>query len=386
MMKTSNKKMTIKSLLLAATLLILAGCGGGGSSPLPGDPGAPGAPGGGGTPVTGATLAPLTDPANGGTASASFSAAVAINNAGHAIGYAELAAGSNFKAVLWTVNADGTAASAPLLLNPLAGNTVSAAFGIDGAGNVVGRSAAGAVLTAVLWKAGTADPLALPALPGAAGNSTAFGISPDGTKIAGEAADAAGIIRAVLWRADGAGAFTAAPQVLPVSSFAQGGVLSAFSSANAVNDAGWVVGLVEAGDRVSHAALWRPDAVTGVYAAVDLHTRGDVGSMALAVNAGGQIVGEAEVRAGALVPVLWTEPAAGAFARTDLALAGSASAVNNANRAAGWSGASSLATVWTLPAGTAESLFTTASQVYGINDTNLAVGVNGGKGFVTKVN
>ena len=265
-----------------------------------------------------------------------------INNTGEVIGYAETAAGSEFKAVLWAVNADGTAASAPLLLNPLPGHTFSAAFDIDEAGNVVGRSAVGAAQTAVLWPAGAAAPLAL---PGAAGISTAFGISPDGTKIAGEAADAAGIIRAVLWRADGTGAFTAAPQVLPVSSFAQGGVLSAFSSANAVNDAGWVAGVVDDGDRISHAVLWRPDAVTGIYAAVDLHTRGDVGSMALAISAGGQIVGEAEVRAGTLVPVLWTEPATGAFTRTDLALAGSASAVNAANRAAGWSGASSLATV-----------------------------------------
>jgi len=377
------KKTTIRLFIpLAASMLALAGCGGGGGSSSSATNPAP--------PVTaesGATLNPVTDPSAGGTATAAFSLAVDINNDGQVIGYAETAVGSAFTAALWTVDAEGTSASAPTPLKPIGSNTFSAGFGIDEAGNVVGQSSSGASLVAVLWNSGVAEPVVLPALA-AGNNSNAFGISPDGTKIVGEAVDAAQITRAVVWKADAQGDFTIAPQVLPVNIFAAGGELSSFSSANGVNDDGWIVGIAEDGNGVSHAALWRPNA-SGIYAATDLRTGGEEGSIAYAVSASGQVVGESEASAGVFVPVLWAEQTENNITeikRTDLAASGAALAVNDTQRAAGFTGASPMATVWNLQANTAAALFSTASQVYGINDTNLVVGVNDGKGFVTKAN
>ncbi|HEX9833404.1 MAG TPA: hypothetical protein VGA66_10030, partial [Mycobacterium sp.] len=105
----------------------------------------------------------MTNPADGGTATASFSLAVDVNNDGQVIGYAETAVGSEFKAALWTVNAEGTSASAPIPLKPIGANTFSAGFGIDEAGNVVGQSSSGTSLVAVLWKSGVAEPVLFPA-------------------------------------------------------------------------------------------------------------------------------------------------------------------------------------------------------------------------------
>ena len=355
--------------LLAASFLLLAGCSGGG---------------GNSTPAGGGSLRAVTNPADGGTPTAAFSMAVDVNNNGQVIGYAETAAGSEFKAALWTVNAAGSTASEPTPLKPLGANTFSAAFGIDEAGNAVGQSSSGASRVAVLWKSGTVEPVVLPPLPNATGNSNAFGISPDGTLIVGEATDASNIKRAVLWNANVSGTFTTPPQTLPVNIFASNGVLSTFSSANGVNNAGWITGVVEDGTGVSHAALWRPNTTTGNYAATDLHSSGEAGSIAYAISATGQIVGEAETSNGVFIPALWTEQ--NNFIRAQLAAEGSASAINSGNRAAGWSGTSPNATVWSLPAGTANILSTNISQVYGINDNNLVVGVSDSKGFVLKFN
>jgi probable HAF family extracellular repeat protein len=358
---------------LAVSLFLLAGCGGGGGSSS--------------APVPGTALAPVTDPAVGGTATASFSMAAGINNDGQVIGFAETGAGSEFKAALWTVDPAGTAASAPSPLKPIGGNSFSAGFGIAETGNVVGQSGDGTALVAVIWKVGVAEPEALPPLF-AGGNSNAFGVSPDGTLIAGEAvADAAGTLRAVVWQVNPDGS-VAAPVVLPVNSFASGTTLSPFSSASNVSNSGWVAGEVEDGAGVSHAVLWRPDG-GGAYVATDLHAVGEPGSAAFAVNAAGQVVGEAVTGANVFVPVLWADNGSGVFTRTSLAAAGSALALNDTGRAAGFAGAGTVAraTVWTLPSGTPAAIpFATASQVYGINDDNLTVGANNGKGFVVKVN
>jgi hypothetical protein len=101
------------------------------------------------------------------------------------------------------------------------------------------------------------------------------------------------------------------------------------------------------------------------------------------------VVGEAETGADVFVPALWADNGSGTFTRTSLGSSGSALAINEVNRAAGFAGAgtASRATVWTLPTGApAATPFATASQVYGINDDNLIVGANSGKGFVVKMN
>jgi probable HAF family extracellular repeat protein len=164
--------------------------------------------------------------------------------------------------------------------------------------------------------------------------------------------------------------------------------MSRYSSAIAVNDEGWIVGLAEDGNGVSHAALWRPGAYSGTYAATDLHTAGEAGSIAYALSATGKLVGVSEGIGGVSVPVQWTEQLVNGslqFERTTLGSAGGALAINSSGTlVAGWTGNSPLAAAWPGAAATPTSLFTIDSQVFGINDNNLVVGIKKGEGFVEK--
>lgn len=376
-------------LLGAAFILALAGCGGGGGSSRSG-----GTPPGGTAPLDpagpGVVLTPIQEPAAGGSPTASFSNAVAINDAGTVVGFAETAAGSTFEAARWQVDAAGAPTVAPEPLKPLAGNAFSAAFAVDEDGNVVGVSAEGEAFVAVLWKAGTNDPVKLPALsPG--GWSAAYGVNPAGTIIVGEAEDAFFDTRAVYWTVAPDGTVSD-PAELPVEIFAKGTaeapLPSTFGTANGANDLGWIVGEVADGEGTSHAVLWRPTGAGGAYVATDLRRGGEVGSVALAVNALGQVAGEAEITAGVISPVLWADDGQGEFKRTLLAASGSAVALNDLQRAAGRTGqsdGSARAAVWDLAAGTAAvELFSEASEVNDINNNGLVVGRKGAAGFIKR--
>jgi uncharacterized membrane protein len=366
------------SVLFLSTLL-LAGCSGGGSSSsAPAGDGGAGALDAGGSGVTTGGV----DNGTGTTVTAIFTSALDVNDLNQVIGFAEVTAGAPFTAALWTVNAAGDAAVAPAALNPIDGNTFSAAFAIDENGNAVGQSAKGTQLVAVIWPAG-ATPVELPVLT-AAGNSKALAISADGTLIVGEAQDASSRTRGVIWTSDAQGDFTAAPAVLPFAAFASGADLSPFSSASGVARVGdteiLVVGEAEAGNGDLHAALWRSTNTGATFAASSL----GIDHLAFAVNSARQVVGESDAD---LSPVSWTISEQGvASAPVSLAAAGSAVAVNESGRIAGWSGAAGLATVWngTTPATLSEN----ASQAYGLNnDTQpLVVGREGAQGFVKRVN
>ncbi|WP_027713672.1 hypothetical protein [Desulfuromonas sp. TF] len=370
------------SVLFLATLL-LAGCGGGGSSSS-----APPAGGGGGGVAgaldaggTGVSTGEVADNA-GNPVTANFTSALDINDLNQVIGFAEVTAGAPFTAALWTVDAAGDAAIAPAALNPIDGNTFSAAFAIDENGNAVGQSAKGTQLVAVIWPAG-ATPVQLPALT-AAGNSKALAISADGTLIVGEAQDASSRTRGVLWIADTPGVFTAAPTVLPFAAFASGSDLSPFSSASGVARVGdteiLVVGEAEAGNGDLHAALWRSVNGGTTFAASSL----GIDHIAFAVNGARQVVGESDA---GLSPVSWTISDLGvASAPASLATAGSAVAINENGRIAGWSGAASLATVW--DGATPVTLSENSGQAYGLNNDAqpLVVGREGAQGFVKRVN
>lgn len=388
-MRSTAMKITMKGWVLGAALVLaLTGCGGGGgksSTPVAGGTPAPIDPGG-----AGVTLAPIQDTATGGSPTASFSNAVAINDAGTVVGFAETAAGSTFEAARWQVDTTGAPTVAPAPLNPIAGNTFSGAFSIDEAGNAVGVSAEGEGFVAVLWKAGATDPVKLPALsPG--GRSTAYGINPAGTIIVGEAEDALFDTRAVYWRVNPDGTVSA-PAELPVDIFAKGTVAeplpSTFGTANGVNDQGWIVGEVVDGEGTSHAVLWRPTGAGGSYVATDLRRGGESGSVALAINALGQIAGEAEITAGVISPVVWADDGTGEFKRSLLAPSGSAVALNDMQLAAGRTGqsdGSTHAAFWDLAAGTAAvELFTEASEINDINNNGLVVGRKGTVGFIKR--
>lgn len=359
--------------LLMVLALALAGCGGGGSStPAIGGEDAL-VPGG-----TGLTL----DQVAGTAAPVNFSTALDVNDLNQVIGFAEVTVGADFSAALWTVNTDGAAVAAPAALDPIAGNSYSAAFAIDETGAAVGQSGKGAQLVAVIWPAGSV-PVELPALV-AAGDSAAYGISADGTLVVGQAEDATGATRAVIWVADASGEFVDPPTLLPGTIFASGTEQSRFNSASGVTrvagDEILVAGEAVAGNGTPHAALWRSVDGGTSFSAVDL----GADFVAYAVNSSRQVVGETD---DTLAPVAWSISDQGvAAAPVALAAAGSAVAINENGRIAGWSGATNLATVWN--AATPETLFASLSQAFGLNNAQqpLVVGRVASAGFVKVVN
>ncbi len=368
--------------LLAGLALTLAACGGGGGGGTAASPDRDGD----GVPNTedaapddGSIFAAFADSLleQLDPAASTFSAATDINNSDLVVGYSDDAT-SNVKAVKWTVDAVAGTATAPTILNPIAGHVFSSAYGANDLGVVVGESSDGAVFTAVIWGTGLTDPTALN--QGALTATSAYGIN-GGGQIVGEGNEAGNIV-AVLWND-----VTAAPALL--------GTLGGLnSSAYFVNDGGVVVGEADTADGETHAALWLVDvsgAVTGPFDLGKLNA-GDLASVAFSVNDLGQVVGESEDAAGEIHAVQWTvDFATGTVtATTDMGTAGSDSgayANSGSSQIVGYDAQSgtSLASVWddrnlTLPnpvlAGAA------LSQGYGTNDSNLAVGVSGTQAFV----
>lgn len=369
-MKTMLKPLGI----LFALALLLAGCGGSGSSTTA--PAASLEVGG-----SGLAIDQIVDD-TGTPVTANFSVAIDINDSLEVIGYAALAANSPFVAALWEVNADGEASVAPVALATLGG--YAAAFAIDEFGNAVGQADDNGGLVAVLWPNGGTAPQILQNLPNApaAATSKAYGISADGTLIVGEAQDATGRTRGVIWIADDQGNFGAA-QVLPFTAFAVGGEASRFSSASGAAKVGageiLVVGEAEAGDLSVRAALWRSTNNGASFTATNLGTD----HLAYAVNENGLVVGESDLDG---APVRWTVTGGVVAGPVALGAVGSAVAVNENDRIAGWTGESPRATVWS--GATPATLFNVASEAYGLNnDTQpLVVGREGSKGFVIRVN
>lgn len=375
-MKSTMRYITVLSLIT----LTLAGCGGGGSGGSGSSSGTL-APGG-----SGASLGQVVD-SQGNTVAAAFTNAVDINDSNEVIGFAATSAVGNFTAALWSVDTTGEATVTPTTLASLAGNTFSAAFSIDNAGNVVGQSAKGAGRVAVLWRDGApVSPVELPPL--AAGDSAAFGISPDGSRIVGEGTDATGTTRAVLWRVSPDGS-VASPQLLPTNIFVKitpaGNLPVAFSSASDVNDFGFIVGEVEDGDGVLHAAVWEPG--TGnAYTPVDLSLVAEAGSSAFGINAAGQVVGESQGAGGGTSAILWNKVVL--YQRTAIASSGSASDINDTGRIAGWETIAgvNVAAVWNAFDPAAKTnLFAGESQTYAINAVNMVVGRSGSTGFIKRV-
>ncbi|MEZ4601115.1 MAG: hypothetical protein R2940_15100 [Syntrophotaleaceae bacterium] len=358
--------------------VLLTGCGGGGG-------GGDSAPAGALTPEgAGASITQAVD-ATGATVTANFTNAVDINSSNEVIGFAEITPGAPISAAFWevVVDSNGAAAITPRALDPITGS-FSAAFALDETGIAVGQSStATTALVAVFWPAGSSTPTQLDGLT-AAGNSRALDISANGDLIVGEAQDAALTTRAVVWVSDGAGGFNA-PVALPVNVFAVGGVLSQFSAANGVARVGTtdeilVVGEALDGDNILHAVLWRSVNNGATYTASSLGED----HIAYAVNGNRLVVGESDI---ALSPVSWTVNDAGvAAAPVSLAAAGSAVAVNENSRIAGWTGATPIAAVWsgTVPA----NVFAVESQAFNLNNDvePLVVGRQGAVAFIKRVN
>ncbi len=314
------------------------------------------------------------------TPAANFTAAVAVSNTVDGlvtvVGLRDVPATGAVVATQWDVDVATGSAGAAVDLQPLAGETFSAAYDINDSGRAVGESSAnaGVDFVAVTWAPGSATPSLLPAL--SAGNwSAAYSVDNSG-HIVGEAEDAGGIDRAVIWPAG-----STAPTMLTDT------LGSLTSSAYDINGSGMVVGEVTDSTGVVHAALWMVDTDGVQTEFADLGTAlslGGVSAIALKSRSG-TVVGEYEDATGNAHAVEWTVDAAGAVtATTNLGAAGSESSASavGGTRTVGWvvSGTDTIASLWdsrTTDPTLSQPILTSAStfsQAYDINGGGIAVG------------
>jgi hypothetical protein len=340
--------------LMTAGVLTLAGCGGGGG-------------GGGGEPTVAATSFNMIELAGFG---GNFSAGVAINDDGLAVGFSDT--GSSMKGVRWTVT---DVPSVATTLEPLVGNNYSAAYGVNPDGIAVGESGVNtdANTVAVYWTDST--PLALSMLNAginAAGPSAAFSVNADG-EIVGEAVNADGNTVAVYWASP-----TADPVILDNLT---GGD---FSSAYFIGADGRIVGEAEGSDSKTKAVVWMPMLLLPGYndpIALD-PVDNQNSSVALGVDKFGRIVGEAELASGVTQGVVWN--ANGSVAK-NLGANTSLQAINDFSRMVGYNLAltgNDISSIWSLAnILDTKSLAVAFSQAYGINAGNQVVGVSGTQAF-----
>jgi len=349
----------ILAALLVAATLTLAGCGGGGD---------------GGSTVASSAFTPveLTNPTPTGGA---FSAGVGISDTGLAVGFAD--DGISLKGAKWLIP-PGQDPVPGEVLAPLAGNSYSAAYGVNLAGLTVGESGTTLVIpddssVAVYWPADGTSPVAL-STTGlfAGGASAAFAISPD-DQIVGEAvADADGNTAAVVWDSP-----TADPVIL---ANLPGG---SFSSAYPLGAEGRIVGEAQDDTGQIRAVTWLPLEGGGYDAPLALDSVPEqVAGVAFSVDFSGRIVGEVELLSGVNQGVLWD------FDGSLVATLGddtSAQAISDGNRIVGYAGAhsgSDFAMLWNgANFNDNKTLEVPFSQAYGLNNSNTVVGVSGNQAF-----
>lgn len=356
--------------LLAAGALTLSGCGGGGgggggvgtSGPDP-DP----------TPVTNSSFNTVTLGGLGG----SFSAGIAINDSGLAVGFAD--DGTSIKGARWAIA--GTAPTATALA-PLTGNNYSAAYGVNALGTAVGESGAtvaavpDANTVAVFWSGNSVAQLPVPA--GNAGAYAAYSINSHGQIVGESVMDAAGNTKAVLWD-------TPATTSTMNDNLHQAGW--DYSAAYYIHDDGMIVGEAKPTGEAIQGVIWTP-AAGGAYTFTLLPPlTGGAASVAFGIDAQGRVVGESEASNGMVNGVVWTVNTLGTAitATQDLGSNTSAQAINAVDRIVGYTGpgtGSDSGTIWN--AGNfadSKALAPAFSQAYAINAGNQIVGISGSQGF-----
>lgn len=359
--------------LLAAGTLALAGCGGGGGGGGAGDGGAGGGGGGGGgggtTPVASTTFSVVPLGGLGG----SFSAGIAINEGGLAVGLAD--DGSSIKGAKWTVTDAAPAATA---LAPLSGNNYSAAYGVNTAGIAVGESGAivngtaDANTVAVFWSGNAVAQLPAPA--DNLGASAAYSINASGQIVGESVMDAQGNTKAVLW-------VSPATSSVIIDTLHQAGW--DYSAAYFIHDDGVIVGEAKPSRSAPRGVVWTPAAGDSYTVTLLPPLTGGAASVAFGIDAQGRIVGESETSGGAINGVIWTVGTA-VTATQDLGADTSAQAINEMERFVGYGGAGSAGSqIWNL-ANLADfkSLAPAFSQAYGINGGNQVVGISDNRAFV----
>lgn len=368
-------------ILIAATTLFLSGCGSSNNN----SPAAPGL-----TNPAGITVAPIDDN-NPATLPAVFAVPAAINDNNEIVGSAEAEAGGLLKPTFWLVDNAGAATVAPTAMDTVVVDGFAAAHDINAGGVIVGNAAnIDTSLRAVVWGNKNAAPALLNSLAGGF-FAAAYGINDTG-RIVGTSENIDGLLQAVRWQRAVDGTLTG-PSALP-------GVPAGWEAeANAVNADNHVAGELVDAAGISQAVVWQWDAVSSSYTALNLPVPvGFDHAVAFDLNspAAGQsllVVGEVsdDGLSGLTHAVRWSIDASNNVTVTDLGTtdrSSSASAVNNAGRAAGWENTAStvsLATSWNNPTGKAV-LIATDSQAFDINNNNVVVGRSASQGFVKLAN
>lgn len=365
--------------LLAALVLSLAGCDGGGGGRTSIDGGTP--PDGGPAPGTN-TGVTFDRGALGPLQGSTFSTGIAINDADVAVGIADDIQG-DVHAVQWTVA--GTAPSTPVRFELLPAGTFGAAYAINDAGQVVGEAEdADLNIQAVLWQGTGGSPIPFPSLPNAR-FSAAFGISSDGMVVGQSseppAADGTVTTHAVFWMVNATGAITSATPTLlgePAGFVA--------SSAYFVNDTDQIVGEATRADDTTSGVLWTLVPGGGATAILLPPLAGHTSSVAFAINGLGQVAGESETAEGVKHAALWDV----AFAPPVVSDLGSQAAdstsvaINDSGLIGGWvsatAGAAPTAALWSTAAQTLAAfdlIFPDGTtQAFGINSAGNVVGLS----------
>jgi probable HAF family extracellular repeat protein len=218
-----------------------------------------------------------------GTLGGASSCALAINDRGQVVGWAETASGER-RAVLWH---DG----AILDLGTLPGSTRSEAWDLNDEGLIVGVCSddGEGPDRACVWQAGTLADLGT--LTGTTGAAWASAVNRVGQIVGGSVTGPnpyTSDYHAVLW--DGG-------RIVDLGTLPRGRESQAWD----LNDAGQVVGVAEAADGDDRAVLWECGRVT------DLGTFGGPDGAARALNGAGHIAGAARTGGGAPHACLWRD-------------------------------------------------------------------------------
>lgn len=319
------------------------------------------------TPVALAELSPTS----------TYSAAMGVNSTGKVIGVVENA--GVMKAVTWAVDQDKRTAGAPAILSPLAGNTLSAAHGLNDSGVVVGKSQLGTETVPVVWDAGATLPTPLATLA-AATSGAAYSINTAG-QIVGEAEVAVGgTTHATFWNSK-------TGSVMDLGTLAGGSVSAAYG----ISEAGIIVG--EANDSAGRfqAVMWQVNTSGTLTKGIQIlpsPNLSDLNAVALDVNTAGNVLGEVELADGGIQVVVWNSTTLDITVMKNLGFDSSASAMNSAGIIAGWNNAGGLPLAVIIDT-SKPSLYqlmlqddATASQAYGVNDQATFTGIYGDQAMV----
>ncbi|WP_141716123.1 hypothetical protein [Streptomyces sp. OspMP-M43] len=212
-----------------------------------------------------------------------------MNASGEAVGISQTGDGEVPQAVRWDRSGAVTA------LGPLTESHVSAAFGMNDEGVVVGQSGLTDLLgPAVRWdRDGTITELALPAWARSAVanavNRAGVIVGAAGTEdVLGHIRDTEPTVRAVRWKPGGTVDSLPAPE-------------GAASAAWDINDAGEAVGALRLPGGTERAVRWSPDGTRTELSPL----RGDTASFAHAINNRGYAAGESIDAEGRTYAVMW---------------------------------------------------------------------------------